>query len=780
MSGGNPVGLSGRLAKLRAMSVPEMATRVGYAVQTALDKRGHARQAIAAPDRLERALLRSLRGGDWASRLVTARRGATARFLPGAHERARIQALFAGPYRTELQATVREAALARERRFEFFGQVFDMPLEIDWHADPVSGRRWPAVYHGDVLVHGGDGSFGDVKYVWEPGRQQYVIDLAKAHFLTGSCDDLEAMRHLVSSWIAGNPYATGVHWACALEPAFRAWSWLWAYYLTADHLDEEFHVEWLLGFYDHGRFLFKHLELYASPYNHLIGEASALYTLGVCFPEFRDSRSWRRRGRKILESRLPRQFYGDGGSVEQSTFYHHATTGFYLLAALLARANGEELALPVWNGIERALEFSMYLSQPDGRTPEIGGADDGKPIRMEHLPFWDFRPYQAIGAVLFGRPDFKNVAGRFYEDALWLLGPVGLERFTQLESRPPANTSVVLDRSGYVMSRSNWSAAADYVCFDVGEQAAAMRTDAVPNSMHGHADCLSVLISLGGRRVLIDSGLYAYNCGGEWEAHFRETAAHNTARIDGRDQARHIGKMAWSHSYRATIEARGDDARQSWTTASHDGYSRGPEGVTHRRTVWRRPGGYVLVYDEFTGHGHHDLEVNYQFAPGELELLERERRARFDGFAEVAWFGGNAWTADARRGGPGPHEGWICGSLGVREPAPRLSLRNHAAAMPLALLTVVADFSRPARIVAAGRGACLGVLDAHGVDWIAARGITTSRAIDSDAPLAVCRVEAAAVVESISAGGTYLRADSDELRRLAGVTAAAGGRGDAS
>ena len=57
--------------------------------------------------------------------------------------------------------------------------------------------------------------------------------------------------------------------------------------------------------------------------------------------------------------------------------------------------------------------------------------------------------------------------------------------------------------------------------------------------------------------MLVDSGLYAYNCGGEWEAHFRETAAHNTARIDGRDQARHIGKMAWSHSYRAAMRGAG-------------------------------------------------------------------------------------------------------------------------------------------------------------------------------------------------------------------------------
>jgi hypothetical protein len=86
-----------------------------------------------------------------------------------------------------------------------------------------------------------------------------VIDLAKAWFLTDSIDDLQAMQRLVESWIRGNPYATGVNWACALEPAFRAWSWLWAYHLTAAGLDDRFHVEWLQSFFDHGRFLATHL-----------------------------------------------------------------------------------------------------------------------------------------------------------------------------------------------------------------------------------------------------------------------------------------------------------------------------------------------------------------------------------------------------------------------------------------------------------------------------------------------------------------------------------------
>ncbi|MGQ0734885.1 MAG: heparinase II/III domain-containing protein [Acidobacteriota bacterium] len=665
---------------------------------------------------------------------------------------------------------LRHATAVRAHRFSFFGREFCYGSLIDWQADPVTHKRWPRAFHAHIPVHGGDVGFGDVKYVWELNRQQFLIDLAKGHYLTGNHEDLRSLQHLVRNWIAGNPYGTGVNWACALEPAFRSWSWLWAYFLTAEALDDQFHLEWLEGLYDHGRFLAAHLERYSSPYNHLIGEAAALFALGLCFPEFRESDSWRRRGRAVLESRLRDQFYADGGSVEQSTFYHHATLGFYLLAALVGRANGHEVSSDVWAAIERGLDFSMQLTQPDGATPAIGGADDGKPIRLEHLPLWDFRPYLATGAVLFGRVDFKAVAGRFYEDALWLLGPDGLSAFEALGTTPPARTAVLLDRSGYSVSRSDWSSRADYVCFDVGEQAAGMRPDAVPNSMHGHADCLSVVICLGGRRVLVDGGLYAYNCDGAWESHFRETAAHNTARIDGRDQARHIGKMAWSHSYRPTIEGWAEENGGCWTIASHDGYARGPEGVTHRRAVWHWPGGCVLILDEFVGAGRHGVELNYQFAPGQLQTTG-DRQALFDEFAEMAWAGDMDWTAVVHCGGPGPEDGWICPSLGVREAAPRLTLTGHMAGPRTSLLTILADRSQLApRILlvpvrSTGRRA-IAIAGLDHTDWIEVPGVAETGAISTDATLAVCRMRRSGQLDRFSLAGTYLRIDPTALAGL--------------
>ena len=44
-------------------------------------------------------------------------------------------------------------------------------------------------------------------------------------------------------------------------------------------------------------------------------------------------------------------------------------------------------------------------------------------------PLWDFRNLLSIGAVLFKREDMKYVAGKFHEDALWLLGTEGYASF---------------------------------------------------------------------------------------------------------------------------------------------------------------------------------------------------------------------------------------------------------------------------------------------------------------------------------------------------------------
>ena len=691
--------MTSRLHKLRAMSAAEIGSRLGYRAFLTSEAVRHRRGHFVRGDRLMRALSGEVATAEPLAAILSLRERRAVKFFPGAADRAEMRRLFETTYRTELESARSHADSVMRHEFEFFGERFQYGPKIEWHADPPSGRSWPRTYHRSVLVDGGDTGYGDVKYVWELNRHQFLIDRGKACFLFDDAAAGAELLRLVADWRTDNPYGTGVSWACALEPAFRAWSWLWAYHLAlrSGALNTEDHLQWLTGFYDHGRFLYRHLEYYASPYNHLAGEAAALYALGVLFPEFREAASWRRHGREVLESRLASQFHEDGGSVEQSAFYHHATLGFYILSALLGRNNGESFSPAVWSAIERGIAFSMHLRQPDGTVPRIGGADDGKPIRMQHLPFWDFRPYYAIGAVLFNRPDFKFAAGRFAEDALWLLGPEGRDRFEQLPSEAPAQTETALRRSGYFILRSDWTDRADYVCFDCGEQAAGARRDNVRSAMHGHADCLSVVVWLGGEPVLVDPGFFCYNGDPEWEVHFRKTIAHNTARVDGQDQATHVHKMDWCRTFKASFDRWHVDESGALVTGSHDGFAHASGGgVTHRRTVWRRPRGYVLVLDEVEGSGSHEIDLTYQFAPGPARL-DHNRLVFRDTF-ELVWHSEPRAIAGLCQGGQGPHEGWIAPSLGVKVPAPRLNLHVSFRAPRIVVLAVLADL----RVAAGG------------------------------------------------------------------------------
>jgi hypothetical protein len=329
----------------------------------------------------------------------------------------------------------------------------------------------------------------------------------------------------------------------------------------------------------------------------------------------------------------------------------------------------------------------MHLQQPDGTTPRIGGADDGKPLRMEHRPLWDFRFAQAIGAALFRRGDFKAAAGPFAEDALWLLGDTGRVAFENLRSSLPP-TSVSLRASGYYVLRSASGPDADYVCFDCGPQADGLRRDDVPSAAHGHADCLSTIVWLSGRPVLVDAGVFAYNGSKPWVEHFRRTGSHNTLLVDGRDQAEYCGRMDWARTYAARFECFEQSERGWRVTGSHDGFTRLDPELFHRRTVHLRHGHYVVICDEIFCSRPHEIELVFQFAPGTARI--QDHIVTFDD-VELGWTSSELLQPTLTCGGAQANEGWIAESLGVRVPAPRLSLRGSVTAPGSVILTVISD-----------------------------------------------------------------------------------------
>ena len=106
-------------------------------------------------------------------------------------------------------------------------------------------------------------------------------------------------------------------------------------------------------------------------------------------------------------------------------------------------------------------------------------------------------------------------------------------------------------------------------------------------------------------------GTYAYHSHPEWRTFFRSTAAHNTARVDGRNQSEMAGRFLWSAKANARLLRFDKTSEQVTIEAEHDGYvrltrSRYPPRATSR---FDRATGDVSVEDSFRCTGRHEVEL---------------------------------------------------------------------------------------------------------------------------------------------------------------------------
>jgi hypothetical protein len=239
---------------------------------------------------------------------------------------------------------------------------------------------------------------------------------------------------------------------------------------------------------------------------------------------------------------------------------------------------------------------------PNGITPMIGDADDGRGyIFDESAEFWDFRDWLAVGAVLCERSDYKFVAQGFGEAAFWLLGPEGLQAFQQLERIQPKKTSISFPHGGHYVFRDNWSPQSDFAFFKCGSFG--LGGDGF--CAHSHCDLLSFVLCISGKRIIVDSGTYTYH--GLWRDRFRLTAAHNSVKVDGNEQAKPFRRFGWKGVPQADCLA--------WEDNRVVGSMLAAPGVKHQRQVNHPKSGTWYVIDNFQGEGEHEISWFFHFAP---------------------------------------------------------------------------------------------------------------------------------------------------------------------
>lgn len=591
-------------------------------------------------------------------------------------ERESLRLLYAGAYLGQRQALASQAERILAHEFDLLGSgPTALGSEIDWHRDFKSGRRWDLLpAHGIDYAELGEPS--DVKVPWELSRAQHFLTLGRTWVVEGDERCVRELERQLHSWIEGNPVGLGVNWACTMDVALRAVSWIWALGLVDDApLAPDRLEEALFSLYQHGLWIAEHLEFGEVNGNHFLSDAVGLVACGAVFRETPDGREWLEHGTRLLEREILAQTEDDGVDIEASVPYHRLVLELFLVGARFLTAAGLEPSARYRERLRRMFAFVHAYSTPDGLSPVIGDADDGRALTLGSTDIRDHRYLLSTGAVLFKEAAWKGRAGRFWEDSLWLLGPGAKAVFDSLESRTE-DVSQAFPKAGFYVLRSQHQ----YLFVDAGP------VGFRGLGGHGHNDCLAFEWHVGKRPLLTDSGAYVYTPSVEWRNRFRSTEFHNTIRVDGEEINRFPSPLSlWS----LRDDAKPLDVRfspgpeQDVVQAAHTGYRRLPDPVTVSRSIaFDRLRPALRLEDRAEGRGEHLVEVFFHAAPGARSEILSEVAAVFlwpDGVTvRIERESGSRLTWEQR-------PGWFSPSYGVKTPRPVL-VASARATLPLAIV----------------------------------------------------------------------------------------------
>lgn len=458
-------------------------------------------------------------------------------------------------------------------------------------------------------------SFSPDAIDWHPAAGKlWRYNLHYFDYLREAGRSRESVRGLVDSWIASNAPGAEDAW----EPfplSLRIVNWI-KYFLTSGR-KAAIPAPWLDSLHAQTFWLEQSIEYHLLA-NHLFKNGKALIFAGLYFAGY-DADRWLCKGLKIVGDELGEQVLPDGGHFERSPMYHamilEDCLDLFNLCAERPELEVGILAEQLRGVIPRMLRFLLGMTHPDGEIALFNDAAFGiEPSPSLLAEYWS----QLAGVRCVGP---RGPAWAFPESGFFVLSPREGDR-------------LIVD------------------CGPVGP-------DYQPG--HAHCDLLSFELSLGGRRVIVDSGCGQY-LAGELRSYQRGNAGHNTVTVDGLDQSEVWGAHRCARRAEplsASLECLADGALRF--SGGHDGYRRLPGSPLHRRAItWQ--GTTILVEDEVTGSGRHLLESRLHLHP-DCQLIEHGDlfTISLDGFivARISQIGSGSLAV---------REGWYAPEFGICHP----------------------------------------------------------------------------------------------------------------
>lgn len=442
-------------------------------------------------------------------------------------------------YPLKVENIIKEADNVMENRFNVFGKRIKFSGSMpDWHRAPKTGKRWPVdLLFSDVNIREGE-KYGGPKFVWEINRFYFMPSLAMAYRFTGNESYANKIFTLLKNWIKKNPFGYGVNWSSCIELSLRLINLLFAVSLLDNYEIRNKDKEFLNKFVkEHCFHIYRYPSKHSSANNHALAESLALF-LGGLLCEGKDASKWFKRGKKIFENEVPRQFLDDGGSSEMTTTYLSFTADMLLFYKLICDVFKVPYSSFVNVKLEKISEFIKNITDSKGNFPNIGDQDDAVLINLglTNKENWSSLP-KTIDALLGGRveADFKT---------LLLIGET-----TSTEKSGGDSFDVGMkkfENSGLVSFRSGNEKEVLW-CMNASPMGFA------PLYAHGHLDALSFWLSVKGKEIFIDTGTYLYHSGGKWRKYFRSAVSHNTIIAGAEDFSIQSGDFMYGKPYDVEI-----------------------------------------------------------------------------------------------------------------------------------------------------------------------------------------------------------------------------------
>lgn len=556
--------------------------------------------------------------------------------------------------------------MAESGRFAFLEATWPAPSEpgpvgIPWLLDPVSGKDWPGpdTYCFDANYrHACDR--GDVKFVWELNRLQFLPALAFADARANG----HAVMDVLASWMAANPPFRGINWNSGIELALRIVSLAVTLLVRGPPQQPEDRARVRQFLAAHAFWVHRFPSLHSSANNHLLAEGLGLLLAGLIAPDLPDAAVWEAYGRATVERETLRQFGADGVGLEQSPKYTAFSAELVCFADLYAASCGAPLDPRVRARLEHVARWLRTIMDEGGDVPRIGDDDEGRVIALPP----DREPHYvaSVLAALAGHLGMPHLAPPRHDAHLRDL----LFDSPQAPGEAPDGLTI-FPKGGYTVLRRRLAGRQALLVFDHGP------LGYLSIAAHGHADALAVWLHLDDAPVIVDAGTYLYHSGTVWRDALRRTSLHNTLMVEDADSSTVAGPFIWSKKAEARLIGSADAS--PWTViGEHNGY-RERFGAMHQRRLSGLQDGF-RIEDRLAGakaplavaasllfHPDCVVEPNgegvFRVSRQGEALLEIETPAGFG--TEIA------------RGDEVRKLGWYSPRFGAREPAQQLIWRGQ-------------------------------------------------------------------------------------------------------